>query len=179
MCSELNRCTKVQMVRTSRPAVLLWYVRCFRNGLKKQYCTYVQVARLLLSSGEAYASFSSRCCCQGTGQSSDRSRAEKHSRFFPGARDRVTRGTGRRGQGKRPRACGQGVAVAARKRPGKQRASHGVRVPGRATSDLVPRISFCRCQRQRRSVTCMLMEARHRTDFTRSLPGARIERGLV
>lgn len=108
-----------------------------RTEKKKQSrCTPVPVLYVrsrLLGSSSAHVRrtpVTSRCS-QGTGQSSDRSRGEK--RFSPGARDRVTRGTGRRGQGKRPRACGQGVAVAvaARKRPGKQRASHGVRVPGR------------------------------------------------
>jgi hypothetical protein len=106
-----------------------------RTEKKQSRCTPVPVLyvrRLLLSSGEAYASYQPLLSRAGQGKAAtDRSRAEKHSRFSPGAGDGVTRGTGRRGQGKRPRACGQGVAVAARKRPGKQRASHGVRVPGR------------------------------------------------
>jgi hypothetical protein len=79
MCSELNRCTKVQMVRP---------IRCFRNGLKKNraavrlylYCTYVgsssaQVRRTPVTSR----------CCQGPDRAKQRQTeaGPKSTRDFP------------------------------------------------------------------------------------------------
>jgi hypothetical protein len=164
-----------------RPDVLPWTLRCFRNELKKKnraavrlylYCTVrtFQVARLLLSSGEAYASYQPLL---------SRDRAKQRQK--PG-RKAISPRSQRSGDSwhwaARPRQASACVRPRRRRRrrrtqAPRKAASESRRARARArpaTSDLVPRISFCRCQRQRRSVTCMLMEASTVQIFTGSLP---------